>query len=113
MMHMFRARNIRNSTQIFNISQMLFFLFSLAFVLEDENLSGVQMLFNCKNALIFMFLVATYLCLRLFIKLVIEVVYPFNMRKLEKYIAIEDRLFMEEYENPEQQFCVSNLSDYD
>ena len=113
MMHVFRARNIRNSIQIFNISQLLFFLFSLAFVLEDENLSGVQMLFNCKNTLVFMVFVAIYLCLRLFVKLVLEVVFPYNMKKLEKFIEIEDRLFMEEYENPEQQFCVSNLPDYE
>ena len=60
------------------------------------------MLFNCKNTIIFLILVAIYLGFRLLIKLVIEVVFPYNMQKLEKYIAIEDRLFMEEYENPEQ-----------
>ena len=60
------------------------------------------MLFNCMNTLLFLLLVIIYLCLRLFIKLVIHVVYPYNMKKLEKYIAIEDRLYMEEYENPEQ-----------
>ena len=112
MMHVFRARNIRNSIQIFNISQLLFFLFSLAFVLEDENLSGVQMLFNCKNTLVFMVFVAIYLCLRLFVKLVLEVVFPYNMKKLEKFIEIEDRLFMEEYENPEQQFSITSLETY-
>ena len=60
------------------------------------------MLFNCKNTIIFLILVAIYLGFRLFIKLVTEVVFPYNMQKLQQYIAIEDRLFMEEYEDPEQ-----------
>ena len=55
---------------------------------------------------------ALYLSLRIYVKLVLQVVLPYNLKNLERYIAIEDRLFMEEYENPEQQFCIHNLNNY-
>ena len=74
-----RVRAISNSIAIFNLSVIIFFLMSLAFALQDENLSGVKMLFRCKNLIIFLILVAIYLGLRLFTKLVVEVVFPHNM----------------------------------
>ena len=101
-MHVSRVRAVRNSIQIFNISNFLFFLFSLAFVLEDEYLAGVQMLFSSVNTMSFLGFAALYLSLRVYIKLVIQVVLPYNLKNLERYIAIEDRLFMEEYEDPDQ-----------
>ena len=102
MMHIARVRATRNSIRIFNLSNFLFFLFSLAFVLEDEYLAGVQMLFSSAHTMAFMAFAALVLGLRTFITLVIQVVLPYNLKNLERYIAIEDRLFMEEYEDPEQ-----------
>ena len=77
-----RVRAISNSIAIFNVSLIIFFFISLAFVLEDENLSGVKMLLSCRNLIIFLILVAVYLGLRLFTKLVAEVVFPHNMQKI-------------------------------
>ena len=102
MMHITRVRAVRNSIQIFNLNNFFFFLLSLAFVLEDEYLAGVQMLFSSVNTMGFLIFTALYLGLRIYVKLVIQVVLPYNLKNLERYIAIEDRLFMEEYEDPEQ-----------
>ena len=77
-----RVRAISNSIVIFNLSLLFFFFISLAFALEDENLSGVKMLFSCSNVIIYLVMVVIYLCLRLFTKLVIEVVFPHNMQKI-------------------------------
>lgn len=70
------------------------------------------MLFSSVNVLAFITFTGIYLILRIFVKLVIQVALPWNFKNLERYIAIEDRLFMEEYENPEQQFCIHNLNNY-
>ena len=70
------------------------------------------MLFSSINTMAYLCFTALYLVLRIYIKLVIQVVLPYNLKNLEKYIAIEDRLFMEEYENPEQQFSIHNLNNY-
>ena len=70
------------------------------------------MLFSSINTMAYLCFTALYLILRIYIKLVIQVVLPYNLKNLEKYIAIEDRLFMEEYENPEQQFSIHNLNNY-
>ena len=112
LMHFVRVRAISNSVTIFNLSLIIFFFISLAFALEDEYLSGVKMLFSCRNLLIFLILVAIYLGLRLFTKLVIEVVFPHNMQKIQKYIEIEERLYKEDLESSGKQFYVSTLPNY-
>ena len=81
-------------------------------MLEDEHLAGVQTLFSSVSTMAFLAFSALVLGLRTYILLVIQVVLPYNKRNLERYIAIEDRLFMEEYEDPEQQFCIQNLPNY-
>ena len=112
MMHFTRVRAVSNSIQIFNLSNFLFFLLSLAFVLEDEYLAGVQMLFSSANTMVFLAFAALVLGLQIYIKLVIQVVLPYNLKNLKQYTEIEDRLFMEEYEDPEQEFSIQKLPNY-
>lgn len=45
-------------------------------------------------------------------RLVFEIVLPWNRRVEMRYKAIEDFIFMEEYENPEQQFSITSLESY-
>lgn len=42
----------------------------------------------------------------------VEITLPWNMRLEMRYKAIEDMIFMEEYENPEQQFSITSLESY-
>ena len=37
---------------------------------------------------------------------------PYNRKKEMRYKQIEDKIFMEEYENPEQQFSITSLDSY-
>ena len=43
-----------------------------------------------------------YSLLKQFIRLVYEIVIPWNKNREMHYRSIEDKIFMEEYENPEQ-----------
>ena len=45
-------------------------------------------------------------------RLVYEIVLPWNRKREMRYKAIEDKIFMEEYENPEQQFSITSLETY-
>ena len=58
---------------------------------------------------IFIFL---YAQLKQFVRLVYEIVLPWNRKREMRYKAIEDKIFMEEYENPEQQFSITSLESY-
>lgn len=76
MMHIARVSAIRSSTSIFNVSRFLFFLCSLAFVLEDEHLAGFQMLLSSVNAMAYLAFAALVLGVRVWLRLVYQVVLP-------------------------------------
>ena len=81
-------------------------------MLEDEYLSGFNSLFKAGHAIhcaVFLFLVCS---LKQFCRLVIEITLPWNKKTSLRYKAIEDLIFMEEYENPEQQFTITSLESY-
>ena len=60
-------------------------------------------------SILFLFLLVS---LKTFIRLVRDIVLPWN-RKIEmRYQYIEDRIFMEEYEDPEMQFSIANLESF-
>ena len=99
--NIYRSRSIKSNVIVFSASNYIFFLFSLITVINDEYLSGFLSLLQSGHAvgcIIFMFL---YCTLKQFIRLVIEIVLPWNLRLEMRYKAIEDLIFMEEYENPE------------
>ena len=47
-----------------------------------------------------------------FIRLVYQIVVPWNHKREMRYKAFEDKIFMEEYENPNQQFSITSLETY-
>ena len=100
--NIYRSRSIKSNVMIFTVSNYLFFLFSLITVLEDENLSGFSALFRSGHAIFCMIFLLLYCTLKQFIRLVIEITLPWNYRIEMRYKTIEDLIFMEEYENPEQ-----------
>ena len=99
--NIYRVRAVRSSIIIFSISNYIFFFLSLITVLEDENLTGIYALSRCPHAL--SFIVFLFLCVTLkhYVLLIRAVVLPWNFRKMQRYQEIEDRIFMEEYEDPE------------
>ena len=91
---------------------VLFAMLALVTVLEDEDLAGLKSAVSSPHiwaSVVFMML---YGALKQFCKIVIEVVFPWNKKKFLRYKAIEDKIFMEEYENPEQQFSITSLESY-
>ena len=51
-----------------------------------------------------------YVHLKQFVRLLIDIQLPWNNKQDMCYKAIEDRLYMEEYENPESQFSITHLN---
>jgi len=110
--NIYRSRSIKSNVLIFSISNYVFFLFSILTVLEDEFLGGFKTLFMSGHAIGCIILTFLYCSVKQFCKLVVEVTLPYNRRVGMRYKAIEDLIFMEEYENPEQQFSITSLESY-
>ena len=71
-------------------------------LLEDDNLAGIKNALYSPSILACIVLMFFYVQLKQFMRLVYEIVLPWNRSKEMRYKAIEDKIFMEEYENPEQ-----------
>ena len=112
MINIFRARGVRNVVLIFSLSNYIFFFLSMITVLEDDNLIGVKALFRCPYTAAFIIFLFLFVALKHFILLVRAVVLPWNFKQAERYQEIEDRIFMEEYEDPDKQFSIQNLDTY-
>ena len=107
-----RHRSALCATRVFVFLNALTALFSLAFSAEDEHLAGFISLYSSPNAL----LVIGFITVTMFLKQRARLFYAFLNSKASKnvyrYIAIEDRLYMEEYEDPAQQFDISDSAHY-
>ena len=112
MINIFRARGVRNFVLIFSLSNYIFFFLSMITVLEDDNLVGVKALFRCPYTAAFIIFLFLFVALKHFILLVRAVVLPWNFKQSMRYQEIEDRIFMEEYEDPDKQFSIQNLDTY-
>jgi predicted DNA-binding protein YlxM (UPF0122 family) len=106
------VRAVRSSIIIFAASNYFFFFLSLITILEDENLTGIYALSRCPHALAFIIFLFLCVTLKYVVLLVRAVVFPWNYKKMQRYQEIEDRIFMEEYEDPEQEFSIQNLDSY-
>ena len=104
--NIFRARGVRYVVLIFSVSNYIFFFMSLITILEDERLVGVRALFRCPYKAAFIIFLSLFVVLKHFMLLVIAVVFPWNFKTCEWYQNIEDRIYREEYENPEIQFSI-------
>lgn len=103
---------MRNFVLIFSLSNYIFFFLSMITVLEDDNLVGVKALFRCPYTAAFIIFLFLFVALKHFILLVRAVVLPWNFKQSMRYQEIEDRIFMEEYEDPDKQFSIQNLDTY-
>lgn len=74
----------------------------MVMILEDESLSGIKSALYSPSILACIVLMFFYVQLKQFMRLVYEIVLPWNRSKEMRYKSIEDKIFMEEYENPEQ-----------
>mmetsp|Transcript_47141 Transcript_47141/g.62414 ORF Transcript_47141/g.62414 Transcript_47141/m.62414 type:complete len:103 (-) Transcript_47141:2026-2334(-) len=102
MINIFRARGVRNVVLIFSLSNYIFFFLSMITVLEDDQLVGVKALFRCPYSAAFIIFLFLFVALKHFILLVRAVVLPWNFKQASRYQEIEDRIFMEEYEDPDK-----------
>lgn len=112
MINIFRARGVRNVVLIFSLSNYFFFFLSMITVLEDDQLVGVKALFRCPYYAAFIIFLFLFVALKHFILLVRAVVLPWNFKQSQRYQEIEDRIYMEEYEDPDKQFSIQNLDTY-
>ena len=91
---------------------MSLFLVSLAFVIEDESLVGVTQMFNSP----YMYALSLFVFLLFLVKMSVRCIWVFFAQNIKnsvfRYQRIEDRLYMEEYEDPEQQFHVKDSPNY-
>ena len=112
MINIFRARGVRNVVLIFSFSNYIFFFLSMITVLEDDQLVGVNALFGCPYSAAFIIFLFLFVALKHFMLLVRVVVLPWNFKQSQRYQEIEDRIFMEEYEDPDKQFSIQNLDSF-
>ena len=77
-------------------------LISLLTVLEDFSMDRIASAARSPHMISCVIFIFLYVHLKQFIRLVYDIVLPWNNQLSMRYKAIEDKLFMEEYENPEQ-----------
>ena len=112
MMLYWRNRSIVNETYMLGMFNIFALLVTLTFVLEDPMLAGVEFFVQspCYIAMIvFMWLM---LFLKGFSKLVWQHLVSSKKSTLMTYQTIEDRLLYEEYEDPKQQFSITEFDQY-
>lgn len=111
-LNIYRSRSIKANVVFIEISNYFFALAAIITVFEDQTRDSLNDFFFSPHVgacSIFIFL---YALLKQFIRLVIEIVLPSNRKAAMRYKVIEDKIFMEEYENPEQQFSITSLDSY-
>jgi hypothetical protein len=110
--NIYRSRSIKSNVMIFMVSNYVFFLFSIITVLGDDKYSGLNNLINSGHAIFCILFMFLFCSLKSFCRLIVQVTLPWNLRIEMAYKTIEDLIFMEEYENPEQQFSITSLESY-
>lgn len=100
------------TTKYFLVMNFFIFLISFGFIFTDLQIPGFMMMINSPNCIGIMI----FFLLSLYLKQQIRLVYTFwnhNQKEyVERYQTIEDRLFMEEYEDPEQQFEIKDSANF-
>ena len=107
-----RHRSTVCTTKYFLVMNFFIFLISFGFIFTDLQIPGFMMMINSPNCIGIMI----FFLLSLYLKQQIRLVYTFwnhNQKEyVERYQTIEDRLFMEEYEDPEQQFEIKDSANF-
>ena len=107
-----RIANVKSNIMVFLASNYIFFIFSLITILEDEQLLGFKTLISAPHLMLSILFLFLLVSVKTFIRLVRDIVLPWNRRIEMRYQYIEDRIFMEEYEDPEMQFSIANLESF-
>ena len=97
-----RHRSTLCVTKGFFFLNLITFIFSLAFIAEDEYMAGLTILIKAPNQLGVMVFLLLTLYLKQYVRMFYSLLSPKNKKHVERYQTIEDRLYMEEYEDPEQ-----------
>ena len=86
---------------------IIFFLLSVIFILQDENLVGVRSLFVCPSMVLeLVFIILVLYVQEPFYKFA-RITLPTRFREsLRYYKNVEEMLFMEEYEDSDQEFTI-------
>ena len=85
---------------MFVVLNIFAFLNTLAFVLEDEYLAGIEMMLKSPNAVGTLIFTGLFLMLKTFLRLIWQLFISKSKECVKRYQIIEDRLTMEEYEDP-------------
>ena len=108
----FRHRSVVFCPKTLTITNFMIFFTSLAFALEDENMAGLNSLFNSPNSVGCMI----FFVLVLYFKQQCRLIYCYTISKeskqLQRYQNIEEKLFMEEFEDPDQVFEIKDSVHY-
>jgi len=83
-------------------------ILSLAFVFEDEHLAGLISLVESPFGLAIILFFILILSMKWHVRSFYIFWTPTSRLLVQRYQNIEDRLYMEEYEDPEQQFEISD-----
>ena len=113
MVQFWRHRSTLCVTKTFVFLNVVTALLSAAFSAGDEHLAGFTSLSSSPNALCLIGFIALTLFLKQRARLFYTFFYSKASKNVYRYIAIEDRLYMEEYEDPAQQFDISDSAHYD
>ena len=111
-LNIYRSRSLKSNVAVIELFNYLFAFIALLTVLEDTNLDGFSSAIRSPHVIACAIFIMLYAQLKQFVRLVYEIVLPWNRQREMRYKAIEDKIFMEEYENPEQQFSITSLETY-
>jgi len=86
----------------------IFLLSSVLFILQDENLVEVNQLFTCPSMLLQIIFIALIFYLQEPVYKFMRMMLPTRSREsLKFYKNVEEMLFMEEYEDSDQEFSIT------
>lgn len=75
-------------------------------------MAGLDHISYSPNAIGTLVFILLYLNLKQYIRQFIAFLVPKNKKQVERYQIIEDRLYMEEFEDPEQQFEICDSESF-
>ena len=108
-----RNRSIYAETNLQRTLNIIMFLITLGFVMGDEHLAGIKAVLASPNLLLTIVFVAILLSLKMFLRLAYQILSQSKQWKDRmNYQMIEDRLFMEEFEDPDQHFNIADFDNY-
>ena len=102
MFQYWRNRSVLTETNMFVVFNFFALLVTLAFVLEDPHLGGIEMVLKSPNSISMILFIGLALYIKMYLKLIWSFYVSADCETYQTYQNIEDRLFMEEYEDPEQ-----------